>query len=77
MRYWEIASSVRVPVSCEEQELIDKAKDSPIAKDALDEREQELARLMLSRGVLDHFQQDDRVFYELSSPKNIWRHTYG
>lgn len=73
MRYQEIASGLRLAVSCEEQELIDKMDGEPFEKDALDEREQELVRLMVSRGVLDQYPQDDRVFYHVSSVNDIWR----
>jgi hypothetical protein len=73
MRYHEIASGLRLAVSCEEQELIDKTDGAPIDKGDLDEREQELARLMVSRGVLDQYPHDGRVFYHLSSANDIWR----
>jgi hypothetical protein len=73
MRYHEIASGLRMAVSCEEQELIDKADGEPFEKDTLDERDQELARLMVSRGVLDQYPQDGRVFYHVSSVNDIWR----
>lgn len=73
MRYQEIASGLRIAVSCEEQELIDKADGEPFEKTGLDEREQELARLMVSRGVLDQYQHNDRVFYHVSSVNDIWR----
>ena len=73
MRYHEIASGLRVALSCEEQELIDKHAGEPIEKDSLDEREQELARLMVSHGILDQYPQDDKVYYHLSSANDIWR----
>lgn len=73
MRYHEIASGLRLAVSCEEQELLDKAEGEPIEKDALDEREQELARLMVSRGVMDQYPHNGRVYYHLSSVNDIWR----
>ena len=73
MRYQEIASGLRVPLSCEEQELIDRANGGPIAKDLLDERGQELARLMVSRGVLEQYPSDGTVYYHVSSANDIWR----
>jgi hypothetical protein len=73
MRYHEIASGLRIALSCEEQDLIDRAKGKPLEKNALDEREQELARLMVSRGVLDQYRDDDQVFYHVSSVHDIWR----
>jgi hypothetical protein len=73
MRYHEIASGLRVALSCEEQDLIDKYAGEPFSKDDLDEREQELARLMVSRGVLDQYPQDHTVYYHPSSVNDIWR----
>lgn len=73
MRYFEIASGLRMPVSSEEQELIDQAHREPLAKDDLDERGQEVARLMVSRGLLGQFQRDGRVFYRTNSANDIWR----
>jgi len=73
MRYHEIASGLQIALSCEEQELIDKAKGEPIDKSTLDEREQELARLMVSRGVLDQYPHNSQVFYHVSSANDIWR----
>ena len=70
MRYQEIASAAKIAVSCsEEQELLDKAKGEPFAKQDLDERERELARLMVSKGVLDQYLHDQQVFYTTSVPR--------
>ncbi len=73
MRYHEIASGLRIALSCEEQDLLDRNKGRPIEKDSLDEREQELARLMVSRGVLDQYPHDNHVFYHVSSVNDNWR----
>jgi hypothetical protein len=73
MRYHEIASGLQIALSCEEQELLDRNKGGPIVKDTLDEREQELARMMVSRGVLDQYRHDNQVFYHVSSVNDIWR----
>ena len=72
MRYFEIASSVQIPISCEEQDLLDKVKSS-FPRDDLDERDQEVARLMVSRGVLRQVMKDQKVFYKPNSDKDIWR----
>lgn len=76
MRYWEIASGIRLPVSCEEQELIDKARKQPLDRDTLDERDQQVCHLLVSRGVMDYLRQGDRVFYKPSSIDQIWRSRY-
>lgn len=62
MRYFEITSGVRIPVSGEEQELIDKIGDS-MPKADLNEREQELARLMVSRGLLIRSRRDGNIYF--------------
>ena len=76
MRYSEIASGFHVPVSIEEQELLDRA-DPYLAKDDLDERDQEVTRLMVSRGVLRQVMKDGRVCYRANSDKDIWRNRDG
>jgi hypothetical protein len=71
MRYHEIASGLRLPVSGEEQELLNKA---PFEIDDLDERDAEVARLMVGRGVLHQTRKDDGgIIYKDSSAKDIWR----
>lgn len=73
MRYIEIASADRIHVFSEEQELLDLASKAPIAQDELDERGEELTRLMVVRGLLIQFAKDGRVFYRPNSAKDIWR----
>jgi hypothetical protein len=73
MRYQEIASGLRIAVSCEEQELLDKKKEKAFSKKGLDERELELARLMVSKGILDQYLHDQQVYYHVSSANDIWR----
>lgn len=74
MRYFEIASGFRLPVYSEEQELLDKMPEKgTIVQDDLDEREQELARLMVSRGVLAQSVMDNVIHYKPNSVKDIWR----
>lgn len=74
MRYHEIASGMPVPLFSEEQELLDRIGDKGIANDALDERDQEVARQMVSRGLLDRFRPDGKAeFYRPSTINDIWR----
>lgn len=72
MRYFEIASGFRLPVYSEEQELLDKIPNG-VNQDELDEREQELARLMVSRGVLAQSINNGMIRYKPNSAANIWR----
>jgi hypothetical protein len=72
MRYHEIAAGFPVPVHGEEQELLDKAAPY-LVKDDLSEREQEVARLMVSRGLLRQFMKNGKLHYRQDSDKDIWR----
>jgi hypothetical protein len=73
MRYHEIESGLRVPISKEEWALIDHIRPRPVQKDSLDERQAELARLMVARGLLNHFKKDEQMFFRVSSVADIWR----
>jgi hypothetical protein len=74
VRYHEISAGFRLPVSGEEQAMLNKIgkKGLPI-KDLIDEREQEVARVMMTRGLLDRKRdKDGQVFYHINSIHDIW-----
>lgn len=76
MRFREIRGGIQIPVSLEEQDLIDliESKEGEfIQRKELDERQQELARKMVSRGVLERTQRDGSLFYVVSKLDDIWR----
>jgi hypothetical protein len=74
MRFFEISSGLRVPVSEEEQLLLDRAiAKKQVRHDDLNEREQEVARLMVSRGLLHRRKNDDGMFYEPNDAADLWR----
>ena len=72
MRYVETTAGLRVPVSGEEQEIFDKAGDK-LYKKSLDEREKEVARKMVSRGVLNRRQDEDGSLYFVKNSKKLTR----
>lgn len=74
MRFHEIASGIPLPVFSEEQELLDRMTDKGMARKDLDERDQEVARLMVSRGVLEvtHI-GSAKEHYRPSTVRDIWR----
>jgi len=72
MRYFEIASGLRLTISSEEQALLDLA-DPELVRDDLDERQQETARLMVSRGALKQKMKNGEIVYQANSDKDIWR----
>lgn len=64
MRYYEISSGLSQPVFNEESELIDKIiENKSLANDKLNIREQELARKLVSRGLLERKIIDEELFY--------------
>lgn len=76
MRFHEIRGGLRIPVSNEEQELIDliESQDGKIVRrKELDERQRELARKMVSRGVLERTQLDGSLYYLVSKLDDTWR----
>ena len=73
MRYHEIASGFRLPVSCEEQEVLDQAV-SGVSATKLDDRSREVARTMVNRGLLNRSRgTDGDIVYRISSTNDIWR----
>ena len=61
-KYFEVTSGVRIPVSGEEQNILDKC-ESELAKSDLDERDQEVARKMVSRGILKRITRGGKIFF--------------
>jgi hypothetical protein len=68
VRFHEIFGGIHLPVSNEEQELMDliDSREGLIGRSDLEERQRELARKMVSRGVLDRVQRDGSLHYRIS-----------
>lgn len=76
MRFREIRGGLQIPVSNEEQgliELIESREGQIVKRSELDERQKELARKMVSRGVLDRAQRDGSLYYVVSKLDDLWR----
>lgn len=75
MRFLEIRGGLQIPVSNEEQGLIEKINDNEgfIKRSDLDERQKELARKMVSRGVLDRVKRNDALYFVVSRLDDLWR----
>lgn len=74
MRFYEISSGLRVPVSEEEQELIDLiTEQGKVDEQALDERQCEVARLMVSRGLLVREYSNDTYYVKPNGLTDLWR----
>lgn len=68
MRFVEITDGFySVPISEEEEILLSKMNEEQrIPKKKLDEREQEIARRLTTRGVLNRIKEEDTLYYTLN-----------
>lgn len=74
MRFHEISSGFRLPISNEEKEIMDFiASKERVEKSSLDERQQEVTRLMVSRGLLIRERDGDEIFLRPNDLNDIWR----
>ena len=76
MRYHEIASGVRLHVNTEENALLNRAEAESLKLDDLEERELEVIRNMVSRGLLDLHKVEGGFVVHANSVKDIWRGLY-
>lgn len=67
MRFREVRGGLRVPVSNEEQELLDliQTSDGMVRRADLTERNRELARKLVSRDILSRTRQEESLYYVL------------
>lgn len=75
MKFIEIRGGMRVPVSNEEVLVTERVKQhgEPLPRRALDEREQELARQLVHRGVLDRVLIDEKIHFVYNDLDDLWR----
>lgn len=73
MRFFEISSGVRLPVSQEEQEILDMVSEGAILESKLNERQEEVARLMVSRGLLIREENDGDAKLQANRAVDLWR----
>lgn len=74
MKFREIAGGLSIATSNEEELLIEKIGDeTSFLGENLNEREQELARKMVSRGLLLQIEEKNKVRYLINDLEDIWR----
>ena len=75
MKFIEIQGNLLIGVSNEELLLVEKIKTSldPISKRSLTEREQEVAKILVTRGVLDRFRIDNDFVFGYNSLQEVWK----
>ena len=65
MKIIELTNNVLLPITNEEQELLERfLDDSVIAKQQLDEREQVLANQLTVKDVLTRTNNDGKIYYK-------------
>ena len=72
MRYFEIAGGFRIDISEEERDLLVLANNN-ILEEELDERAQEVAFQMVSKGLLVRHEEDDKAYYTPNGLQDIGR----
>lgn len=74
MKYRDVAGGLRLYISNEEDHLVSKIEESGFAsKTGLSEREQEVARKLVSRGVLNRLKNDNGIMYVVNSLQELIR----
>lgn len=75
MRFIEIRGNMLVPISNEEGILLEKVRGSmvPLPTSELEERERELARQLVHRGVLDRVKIDGQACVIYNELEEVWR----
>ena len=75
MRFLEIQGNFLVPISNEEMLVMEKVRSNPVPlpKKNLNERERELARQMVIRGLLNRIKIEDSVCFIQNDPDDVWR----
>jgi adenine-specific DNA methylase len=65
MKFVEISGSILLPMSNEENILLEKVKEygKPLPKSFLNEREREVARILVNRGILTRIRMNDKLYF--------------
>ncbi len=63
MRFAEFTSGLYYPITNEQDAILKKMENGFIARDNLNNREVEVARKMISSGILDRHKIDDGIYY--------------
>ena len=75
MRFIEIEGNLLMPISNEEMIIMERVGSSgkPLAKKELNEREREIARQMVTRGLLNRIKIEDAIYFVQNTPEALWR----
>jgi cytochrome c-type biogenesis protein CcmE len=75
MRYFEIAGGMNLMLSSEEDDIMGMfSNKSKVYKSSIkDERLEEVARNMVTRGILNRHKDDNGIYFEINDNKGVWR----
>lgn len=74
MRFIEIRGGILQPVSNEENLIMEKVRgyENPLPKSQLDDRERELARNLVTRGLLTRIMHEGKICFLANDLEEIW-----
>jgi hypothetical protein len=74
LKFIEVRGGFLQPVSNEENIILERVKgyDGPIPKAVLDDREQELARNLVNRGLLTRFVHEGILCFVINDLEELW-----
>lgn len=74
MKFIEVRGGLLQPVSNEENVIIERVRgyDGPMPKAVLDERESELARNLVKRGLLTRFMNEGILCFVVNDLEELW-----
>jgi hypothetical protein len=74
MRFFEIMSGIRVPVTRHEQHIVDLFDDKPFLDESdLDQYQLELIRSLVQKDILLRKVTSNTITYSLNSDDDLWR----
>lgn len=75
MRSFEILGGLQMMLGSEEQMLVNYIRNNEgvVLKKNLQERQQELARTMVTRGVLIRVKIDEELGFKVNELEDVWR----
>jgi len=75
MKFVEIQGNMLIGVSNEEMLLVERVRSSmdPVTKQSLTDREQEVARGLVIRGVFDRIKIDEKIAFVYNELDDVWK----
>jgi hypothetical protein len=74
MKFIEIQGGLLQPVSNEENVVLERVRGhgEPLPKSLMDQRERELARRLVTRGLLTRIMVEDKLCFLVNDLEEIW-----